>query len=259
MNRFRIIIKYFFHFVTARNTGGFGVHSPFLFQFTRFVLFEKHTFYNFKSIESLRKLLKNDKRIINITDFGTRNNRSVTVASVASTSLKSAKYGQLLFRIAHYFKTINILELGTSLGITTAYLASPSATIKCVSIEGCPQIAAIAIENFKKLAIENVEIVIGNIDEKLPDALAEFESLDLIFIDANHQYDAVLNYFEMCLPKITNDSIVLIDDIYWSKDMEKAWDMIRSNPCVTSTIDLFQLGIVFFNADLHKKHYKMRY
>lgn len=259
MNRFSIICKYLLHFFTARNTGGFGVHSPFLFQFTRFVLFEKHSFYNFKSIEKVRKYLKNDKKIIDLTDFGTRTNRRTTVASIASKSLKSAKYGQLLFRMVRYFKAINILELGTSLGITTSYLASSTTEIKCVSLEGCPQIVAIAQENFEKLGIKNIEIVVGNIDETLHDAIQKFESIDFIFIDANHQYDAVLNYFEMCLPKISCDSIIIIDDIYWSKEMEKAWKMIKNHPSVTSTIDLFQLGIVFFNGDLHKKHYKMRY
>lgn len=259
MNRFRIIYKYLLHYLTARNTGGFGVHSPFLFQFTRFVLFEKHVYYNFKSIEKIRNTLKNDIRVLELTDFGTGINRNVTVASIASKSLKSAKYGQLLFRMVRYFKASNILELGTSLGITTSYLASSAAKIKCVTLEGCPQIAAIAQENFEKLDIKNIEIVVGDIDETLTDVLQKFERIDFIFIDANHQCDAVLHYFEMCIVKLSNDSILIIDDIYWSKDMEKAWNMIKNHPSVTSTIDLFQLGIVFFNRDLHKKHYKMRY
>ena len=121
MIRLRVIYKYIKHFFLAINTGGFGVHSPFLFQFTRFVLFEKKPFYIFTEIEQLRKQLKNDKRVLDITDFGTGNNRHTTVAAIATHSLKSARQGQLLFRIANYFKVSSVLELGTSLGITTSY------------------------------------------------------------------------------------------------------------------------------------------
>jgi predicted O-methyltransferase YrrM len=173
--------------------------------------------------------------------------------------LKSDKYGQLLFRIANYFKVRNVLELGTSLGVTTAYLATSSTEIKCVSLEGCTQIAAVAKENLQKIGSGNVEIVVGNIDKTLDEVLSQLDKLDLIFLDANHKYESVLCYFDLCLSKIHNDSVLIVDDIYWSKDMEKAWATIKNHPQVMSTIDLFQLGIVFFNADLYKNHYKMRY
>ena len=259
MSNFRVVYKYFVHFFTARNTRGFGVHSPFLFRFTRFVLCEKHSYYIFRKIEALRSKLKNDKRVLEIKDVGTGLDRNASIQSIARKSLKSAKYGQLLFRIANYFKARNILELGTSLGVTTAYLATNTIEINCVSLEGCPQIAAVANENLHKFGIANVEIIVGNIDDTLPKALSQFDKLDLIFIDANHKSESVLNYFNLCLSRIHNESIVVVDDIYWSKDMEFAWNQIKNHSHVTSTIDLFQVGIVFFNTDLHINHYKMRY
>jgi predicted O-methyltransferase YrrM len=259
MKRFRILSKYILHFFTARNTFGFGVHSPFLFQFTRFVLREKHSFYIFNTIEKLRILMLKDNRILDINDFGTGNNRSKPVSFIADQSLKSAKYGQLLFRMVHYFKPHNVLELGTSLGITTSYLASSSTEIHCVSMEGCPQIAQVAKENIDKLDLKNIELVVGNIDNTLIEVLNKINKLDFVFFDANHQSKAILNYFELCLTKVHNYTIMVIDDVYWSDDMEMAWKKIKDHPQVTSTIDLFQIGIVFFNTDLHKKHYKMRY
>lgn len=259
MQRLRLIYKFITHFLTAKHTGGYGVHSPYIFQFTHFVLLEKNSFYVFRIIEQIRKNLKRDKRVLNITDYGTRNNRKRTVANIASQSLKSAKYAQLLFRTAHYFKAKQVLELGTSLGISTSYIASTSSSIHCISMEGCPEIANIAQENFNKLGINNIEIAIGNIDENLDDTLEKFEYLDLIFIDANHKFEAVTKYFEKCIKKTTKNSILIVDDIYWSKGMEKAWCFIKNHPNVNSTIDLFHFGIVFFNDDLKKKHYKMRY
>ena len=116
-----------------------------------------------------------------------------------------------------------------------------------------------AIDNFNSLNIKNIQLVIGDIDLTLPKVLNDFDRLDLIFMDANHELQSTLSYFEQSLTKIHNDSVLVVDDIYWSPDMEKAWKRMKEHPRVTSTIDLFQLGIVFFNTDLHKKHYKMRY
>jgi Predicted O-methyltransferase len=257
MNYFSNSFKYIFQYRFSKQTRGFGVHSPFVFKFINYVLREKIPFYNFEPIESLRTSLLSDKRRVDIVDFGTGNDRTEEVSSIARKSLKSAKYGQLMFRIICYFKAKNILELGTSLGVTTAYLAASDKDIKCVSLEGCPNLSEIAQENFRKLGVQNVEVITGNINQTLITALNRFERLDFIFFDANHQSKAILKYFELCLPKMHNDTVLIVDDIKWSKDMENAWEIIKNNPRVRSTIDLYQLGIVFFNADLNKRHYKM--
>ena len=259
MKRFRITFKFIQHFLSAKNTRGFGVHSPYMFHFTKYVLNSKSSYYIFSSIEKIRLILKEDKRILDITEFGTGNKQKKTVAEITKKSVKSAKYGQLLYRLSDYIKTRNTLELGTSVGLTTSYLAASSSAIRCVSLEGCPQVAEIAIRNFEKLSIKNAQIVVGDIDLTLPEVLNEFNQLDLIFIDANHTSAAVLNYFEQCLAKVHRDSVLVVDDIYWSADMMKAWKKIKEHPRVKTTIDLFELGIVFFNSDLHKKHYKMRF
>jgi predicted O-methyltransferase YrrM len=259
MSQFKSIYKYFKHFISAKNTGGHGVHSPFMYQFTRYVLHENHPFYIFDSIEKLRTGLEKDKRILSITDFGTGINRTRSVSNIAKKSLKSSRESQLLFRIAHYMKAGNVLELGTSLGITALYLGSLSAKMKCVTLEGCPQIAAIAAENFKKMGMSNIELIVGNIDTTLPNALASMPQLDMVFIDANHRSNAVLKYFDLCLSNVHKNTVVVIDDIYWSDDMDFAWQTIKDHPQVTSSIDLFHMGIVFFNTDINKMHYKMRY
>ena len=259
MKQLRLLYKYIIHFFSARNTKGHGVHSPFLFNFTTFILNNRGLYYIFPKIEWVRTTLLHDKRTINILDYGTGYDRERPVSDIAKSSLKSAKYGQLLFRMINYLKIKNVLELGTSLGVTTSYLASSSSDIRCVSLEGCPQIAQIAQDNFKKLKLRNIELVIGNIDNTLSEVLDGIEELGLIFFDANHRSQSVLNYFNLCIPKINDNTVMVIDDIYWSADMEYAWEVIKKSSKVTSTIDLFQVGIVFFNPNLHKKHYKMHY
>jgi len=150
------------------------------------------------------------------------------------------------------------LELGTSLGVTTAYLASVNSNIKCVSLEGSTEIANIARDNIDYLGITNIKIIEGNIDETLDIALSEFETLDFVFFDANHKKEPTLKYFNKCLELINENSIFVFDDIYWSKEMEQAWKEIKKNKNVTSTIDLFEMGIVFFKKYLPNSNYKMK-
>ena len=259
MKQIRFIYKYILHTLTARNTKGFGIHSPFLFQLVRFVIYDKSQYYIFPKIENLRKALRADKQVLYVEDFGTGSSQYRKVSDIAAYSLKASKYAQLLYKMVVHSKSLQVLELGTSLGLTTAYLASPTSDIKCVTLEGSAEIAAIAKVNFEKLNIQNVQIETGKIEDTLTSVLKGFDRLDFVFMDANHRLPAIYDYFEQCITKIHDKTLIVVDDIYWSSEMEKAWGMIKNHPKVTSTIDLFQLGIVFFNKDLNKNHYKMRY
>lgn len=258
-SQFRIFKKFVGHFLTARNTGGYGVHSPYLFHFTRFVLQNNLPFYTFSAIEAIRIAVKNDERLIQVEDFGTGKNRIDKISNISSKSLQSPKFAQLFFRIINHYKMRNVLELGTSLGITTSYLAAASSEINCFTLEGSPEIAKIAMQNFEKQGLKNIKTVVGDIDKTIGFALQELKSVDFVYFDANHKYEAVMRYFNACLPYVSSNTIFVFDDIYWSEGMEKAWKEIKNSSSVTSTIDLFQLGIVFFNPDLHKKHFKMRF
>ena len=259
MKQIRFIYKYFKHAFSAKHTRGFRIHSPFIYNFTCSVIYEKKPFYIFSEIEAARQLLLKNNNKISVTDFGTGANKEKTIKNIATRSLKAAKYGQLFFRIANYLGNKEILELGTSLGITTSYLAAVSTDIHCTTMEGCPQTAAIASDNFKQLQLDNINLIVGNIDEKLTVELEKTEKLDFVFIDANHRYEPLMRYFEQILPKLHDKSVLIIDDLYWSADMEKAWNTLKEHPKASATIDLFQVGIIFFNPELNKIHYKMRF
>lgn len=258
-NLLKYMIKYLQHRLCAVNTKGHGVHSPFIFQFLYSVVYNKHEYYIFSEIEKLRADLLKDKRKIFIKDYGTGQDRYSTVAGIVRSSVQSPKYSRLLFRIISHIKARNILELGTSAGITTAYLASVSSTSECITLEGSAEVLKIAGENFKKLNIGNIITIEGDISETLPEALLKSGKPDFVYVDANHSSAAVLSYLDQCLPYLSEKAIIVFDDIYWSDDMEQAWKVIKDHPKVTSTIDLFQMGIVFFNPVLNKKHYKVCY
>ncbi len=258
MNKGRYILRYIRHFFDAKNTKGHGIHSPYLYRFTQNAIYEKNPFYVFPKIELLRDNLIYDDRNLFVKDYGTGADRNARVLDIAKSSLKSPKWAQLLYRVVNFTKAQQVLELGTSLGLTAAYMASVNSEIKCETMEGSDEIAGIARENFDKLEIDNIEIVTGNIDDTLQPLLDKTEKLDVVFFDANHRREAVIRYFQQCIEHIHPDTVFIIDDIYWSADMEKAWNEIRKHNQVTTTIDLFEIGIVFFNKNYPKKTYKMK-
>jgi predicted O-methyltransferase YrrM len=250
--------------LAASNGKGHGMHSPFVFDFITKILNDDRKFYAYDSIEMQRQLFLQDQRSLVVDDFGAgsrvEKKRARTVAEIAKSSLKPAKYGQLLFRMIDYYGPENILELGTSLGITTAYLASSKLGSQVTTFEGASEVAEIAKEGFMKQGLKNIELIEGNFDETLQPIINKVQSVDFAFIDGNHRYEPTVRYFRTLLPRIHEDSILVFDDIHWSAEMENAWQTIKNDPAVTLSIDLFFIGIVFFRKEqLVKQAFKIRF
>jgi predicted O-methyltransferase YrrM len=162
--------------------------------------------------------------------------------------------------LAKHYQPKNVIELGTSLGITTAYLSKANSSAEIITIEGSTAIATIAEQNFQKLNCQNIEVTNGNFDNVLPTAISHLSSIDLAYIDGNHRFEPTLNYFEQLLTEKNNDSIFIFDDIHWSKEMERAWEKIQTHPAVRCTIDIFFLGFVFFRQEFkEKRHFVVRF
>jgi len=236
-----------------------GIHSPFVFELYNEAINKKGNYYSFDKIELLRRKLLISNKEIEVTDLGTGKSGRRMLSEIAERSAKDKKYCELLFRIAYYFKPNNILELGTSLGISTCYLASANPTSKVITIEGCPNTANEAKKNFESLGLNNIETVVGDFDSVLASVLSPQSSVDLIFIDGNHKKIPTLNYFNQLLEHTTNDSVFVFDDIHWSDEMDEAWETIKSHPKVSVTVDLFFLGLVFFRKEQAKENFTIRF
>ena len=215
-------------------------------------------------IEELRTQLLADKRLLQIEDLGAGSRipstKERTVEQLAKSALKPKKYAQLLFRLVKYYQPKTILELGTSLGITTSYFAAAQPESHITTIEGSKAIAAVAKENFSKLGQKNIRILEGNFDEVLPSVINQMPSIDLAYIDGNHRYKPTLEYFHQLLANTNNDSIMVFDDIHWSAEMEMAWEEIKTHPSVKCTVDIFFLGFVFLRSEFKtKQHFSIRF
>jgi len=240
-----------------------GTHSPFVYKLVDEVIYDFSDKRDYKIIEDQRKKLLHDDRSIEVTDLGAgshlNKNRTKLVRQIAKNALKSPRLAQLIYRLAKDNDPKSVIELGTCLGLTSAYLAQAAPDAEVVTIEGCPQTAAVAAQNFKDLGIKNIELQVGNFDTLLPNLIGTKAKLDFVYIDGNHRKDATLNYFNWCLPKVHENSLLIFDDIYWSEGMKEAWAQIKQHPQVTVTIDLFWIGLVFFKKGQAKEHFKIRY
>jgi predicted O-methyltransferase YrrM len=257
---FTLIKDYLMHRLTAKTRH--GTHSPFVYKLTDEVIYDFRQLADYTVIEERRKSLLKDNALIQVTDLGAgshlNKDRTKKVKQIARNALKTPKLAQLIYRLAKNNNPQLIIELGTCLGITTSYLAKAVSTAKVISIEGCPQTAAVAKRNFEDLHLSNIQLEVGNFDTILPGILAKQPKLDFVYIDGNHRKDATLNYFKWCLPKVHENSLLIFDDIYWSQGMKEAWMEIKQHPQVTVTVDLFWIGLVFFKKGQAREDFKIK-
>jgi predicted O-methyltransferase YrrM len=259
-----IAFKYLNYYLTASNGKGHGIHSPFVFEFITKVLNDKTVYPAYGEVEELRRQLLNNRTILNVEDFGAGSSVSKTnqrtIASIAKNAAKSAKFGQLLYRMVKFYQPETIIELGTSLGITTSYLAIANSAAKVITMEGSNEILSVAKENTRTLRLKNIETIEGNFDHTLPAVLSRLTAVNLAFIDGNHRYQPTIQYFETILAKTNNFSVIILDDIRWSEEMEAAWKYCKEHSSVTLTIDLFFFGILILRTGIkEKQHFSIRF
>jgi predicted O-methyltransferase YrrM len=255
-----MVSDYLNHLFKAGNEH--SLHSPFLFEFYQDVIKAKSLPFDDSAIIGLRNKLEKDETFIKITDLGAgskfSNKPEKKISSIAKTVKKSVKWANIIARIIDKYKYRTILEMGTSLGITTAMLSKAAGIGKVYTCEGCPETLKIANGNFAELRLQNVTSLLGDIDITLNNCLSQLPPLDLVFFDANHQYAPTMRYFRKCLEKAHEESCFIFDDIYWSKGMKQAWEEIKAHPKVSISLDFFQMGIVFFRKNQPKQHFLLK-
>ena len=250
-NLFRIseYLKYYLRADTI-----YSIDSPLLTEFFRKVLDDRRWYYNFGLINALRSKLENDHTIITKSDIGagsfSGNTNMTTISKIASTSGISSFKGQLLFRLVHWFKPNMILELGTNLGLSAAYLAGPDSRTKVITIEGDKNLIPIATSNIGFLKLNNIEIRNALFEDELSKQLKD-NDFQLIYIDGNHTYEATIRYYKQCIENLKDQFLIVFDDIYWDPKMKASWLEIQKTTNCNFVLDLYHLGIIG-NIDLIK-------
>jgi len=253
-------VKSFISFL-FKSTNQHGVHSPFVYDLVTKCFYKKTNSTKIREVNNAKHWLNSYKKIIQVTDFGSGskvfkgNQRKVsTITKIAGITNKKAN---LLLRLLAYFNPTTILEIGTSVGLGTITLSIGSPNAKIETLEGCVNTAAIAQELFDRFEYKNIHLTVGKFDETLKSVICN-KSFDLIYFDGNHQKEATLHYFNICLKTVHNNSIFIFDDIHWSSEMQEAWSEIKKHPKVTVTINTYFWGIVFFREEQAKQHFIIR-
>ena len=216
-------------------------------------------------IEALRKECLKSRKIINKKDFGTGSGEAenvtypVEIRKIAADSLTSRRNARRLNRMVRFMKAQKILEIGTSLGITSAYLAMANPGARIITLEGCPELSNIARKNFRRLGLDNVDLIEGRFENTLPKALEQLGTVDFVYIDGNHRKEAMLDYFSKCLAFSNNNTVMIFDDIHMTDEMENGWDAMVKNEKIRVSLDLFFSGWIFFRKESSREHFKLRY
>ncbi len=256
------LIEYFKYKYSAK--GIQKSKDAFLFDLYQYLKSFKIPNEHLSLIDQHRKLTLKNKNTIEHMDMGAGagNKKYVRyfskVSKIAKSSNIDKKSGRLLYALVNYFKPTHILEFGTLLGLGTIYLALPNPKSTVITMEGCAELAAKARGYIDRSNVENTDILVGEFATVLPIAIDTLKSLDLVYFDGNHRYNATMEYFNTCKSYIKQDTIFIFDDIYWSEDMKKAWNEIKIDKTVTATLDFYHFGIVFFNEKLSKENFILK-
>ncbi len=242
-----------------QGTNKYNIHSPMVHEFIENILDNSIKYYSFIGIEHVRSLLLKQNEAIELKDLGAGSKSiksSTSTINILTKKVQSRpEKAQILFRVVSFFQKKNILEIGTSLGLTTAYLSNANKDGKVTTIEGDPKVSSLAQKNFNTLKLKNIELINQPFDQIIPQLLKN--KFDLIFFDGNHSKEATLRYFYWLAEQANEDSIFIFDDIYWSNNMKQAWEEICNFDKVMLSLDIFSLGIVFFKKNREKEHIKL--
>jgi predicted O-methyltransferase YrrM len=223
-------------------------------------ILENRNYYVYEEIESVRNRLVLSDKTIDWEELGAgKKINKRKISDLAKTSLAPAKYARLLHRLTLHFSPKVTLELGICLGITSIYLSKSNSNSKVITIEANRTGCEIAQKNFEAIKVENIQLIQGTFTEKLPELLKLYSVFDFVFIDGDHKYESTVNYVNQLIPNLSESSVLVLDDIHWSSDMNKAWQFVKQLPQVTVTIDIYRMGLVFFHKGQSKEHFTLRF
>jgi len=239
-----------------------SIHSPFFFDFYNKVIRKDEDKPEFQSIEQIRRNLLQNSTLVNVNDLGASsphfNSMSRPLSKITATSVSPASYARLYHRIINYIDAKQIIELGTSLGITTLYLAQKE-NVKVTTFEGNEAMINIALTHIEYFNHKNIDIIEGNIDTELSNFLLSPSKIHFALMDANHRYEPTLRYFNLLSRRMADKGVIVMDDIYYSEEMKRAWKEICNHQLVYGSVDLFRCGILFFDPALNRQHYTWVY
>lgn len=233
-----------------------GLHSPFLFDLYQQVIQKREPQLE-AQLQTVREHLLNSQEVIRYTNPKTGLAQTDTVRKLAKNVASSHQFSYFLVKLINHLGYQSVLETGTSVGINATYLAASNAQ-EVWTMEGSPEIAAVAHDTLNKHQSTKIHLKVGTVMDSFASLLMEAQP-DLIFLDADHRSETIefyLNTIEEHRPAV---GCIVIHDIYWSADMKSAWKKILSTRPYPLTVDLFQAGLIFPHYPMSRQHFTIRF
>ncbi len=234
----------------------YSVHSPFVYDLITKALKPQIPAEHTRIIKNIEREISQLPPFMS-TDLGTGSNRELNGKALLKMSIND-RYGSMLYGISRHFSPENILELGTSAGLSAAWAALGNQHTKLTTVEGCPEKAAIAKDLFNRHGLKNVQIINQDAAEYINLLKSKNQKVQLIFIDAGHSYESTKAYYNSLLPLCTENSVMIFDDIYWSLGMTEAWNEITADEKLSLSVATMRLGMVFFRKGIEKQNFRLR-
>lgn len=258
VQRLRTLPLYFNYFLKV--TDQHSLQAPFIFEFYTNLIQGINKNKGIEEIETIRMAFLNDHANIRGIDFGAGSRVAVsgrdrTVSMIAKHGISSKKDCIFLSELVKRIQPKSCIELGTSLGVASAYLSKSIKNGHIYTFEGNDALVQKSTEVFHRLNCKNVKLIQGEIDKMLPGQLEQLEKIDFAIIDANHTYSALLHYFDLLKIKMSDSGVMVIDDIRWSVDMYRGWERIISDSSVIISIEFLNKGLLIFKKGVRKQHY----
>ena len=249
------------HFLQSKQRH--GVHSPFVYEFMDKVMHLPLPNEAESAIERRRAELKKRDIHFERIDLGAGSRKGVrnasNLAKVVSDAASNAKEARAIANFCKYIRAKKIIELGSNVGIGTSYISSANPEAELHSIEGDPFLSDVAKESIQALVPNHfVTIHTGSFEDELPRLLSHLQEIDVLFIDGNHRKNPTLNYVHWALPFLSDDAAIIVDDIYWSREMTEAWNTICALPNFNLALDFFHFGIIQKTRRKEKEYFKLR-
>jgi predicted O-methyltransferase YrrM len=256
LTRIQLFIQYL-----IKGRSKYYIHSPFVYDFCRFVLSRKPLQKDSDTINSIIKYYQSKKDILNLQEFGAARKRdyAIKIGDYLNRTAITNKYGRLLHNLVAYYQVEHVIETGTALGISTSWMALSNPNCKISSIEGNKKLCDVSNEMFIRFSITNTQVYCGLVEDVLPELAKNMKCKTLLFIDAHHTGAATMRYFAMIKSYVKDDTIVVFDDINYSAEMNDAWKNIICDERVTLSLNLYRIGVIFFNPSLSKQAFSLYY
>lgn len=220
--------------------------SPTLYSFCQDVL-NLENIHNTPITDQYRSRAKANDKMIELAQIGAYSqiyqSKKRRISQIANSSSSDKMKCDLLLNLAKWSDTNKVLELGTNLGILASTFAEHG--IHVTTIEG--DIALHQYASAHLAQFNNCTSIHDLFEDYLDQSQDEY---DMIIIDGNHTYEATIHLLSKIKSRCTDNAIIIVDDIRWSKGMKRAWSEICLDHDFTLVIDLFMIGVLSAKKNL---------